>query len=97
MTVEKDYATARQAYYDNASYFADDDSAKAKLFVTACIQLIGILPKRSTHTNAQDIEFDVLSLQRERQAAMAWLNSRSDATGKSTGGSIHFDLSDYRA
>lgn len=75
--------TAQEAYLDNADYDDTASTAKAKLFRTACRQLIVLLPSsamRGAGSNQQTVGFRIEEIRRSLEAVECWLavNDTSD-------------------
>ncbi len=76
-------ATAQDAYLDNADYDSDGSVAKAKLFRTACRQLLVLLPadqSRRAGNNTQQVSFDPAMLRQSLQEVEAWLALNDTST-----------------
>ena len=77
-------AEVRAAYDNNASWFEDQSAAKARAFVTACNILLARLPKRvsrSASSAANEIELDLVQIEKQRTAASKWLVSSGGGSG----------------
>ena len=85
--------TAKAAYLDNADYDSDGSVAKAKLFRTACRQLIVLLPSsasRGAGGNSQSFNYRVEDIQAAFQEVNAWLSINDTSSNPSV---IHPDFS----
>lgn len=65
------------AYDDNASYAEDRDTAKARVFITACRILIRRTPAQATK-GSNEVKLAVELLMKELEKAQEWLVARSE-------------------
>ena len=68
--------TAQEAYLDNADYDETASVSKAKLFRTACRQLIVLLPSsamRGAGSNQQTVGFRIEEIRRSLEAVECWM------------------------
>lgn len=76
-------AEVTTAYLDNADYDATASVAKAKLFRTACRQLIVVLPASTMRGtgggNQQQISFSIGEVRRSLNDVEAWLSVNDSA------------------
>jgi hypothetical protein len=75
------------AYIDNASYAETGDASKCRAFITACRILLLKTPKQSG-TRDGNVMLSPDLIQKEKEAAEAWLASNSSPTaadGQSVG------------
>lgn len=82
-------------YYANSDYDLDNSTAKAKLFIKACRDLIIQLPAEVEKGARGQVEKTKLSpelLENRLTAAQRWYNSKTAG-----GGTTHFDLTDFRS
>lgn len=85
-------AEARAAYLDNADYETALDAAKARRFLTACRQLLILLPSASAQGQAGSAEFDILRIREEMDDARRWLLDQSATDA----GAVGYDLTEFR-
>ena len=88
--------TAQEAYLDNADYDETASVAKAKLFRTACRQLIVLLPSsamRGAGSNQQTVGFRVEEIRRSLEAVQCWLAVNDTSDNPSV---IHPDFGESR-
>jgi hypothetical protein len=71
-----DLATCQAAYLANADYIAEQSTAKAGAFLTACNQLLVLLPTSIAHGGAGSLQWSVESIAARLDAAERWLSSR---------------------
>ena len=76
------------AYFDNASYEADNSKAKALAFVTACRFILLKRPMRMKHEN-QEVEVDLSLIANEMKAARRWAATKQ-SSGMSYGSFQYF-------
>lgn len=78
---------AKDLYYLNSGYDANESLDEAKLFVQACRQLIGIIPRRAQLGNSTPAlaEFDLATLQKELTVATRWMRGKIRAASSRTG------------
>lgn len=84
------------AYLDSASYAADADAAKARVFMTACAMLLLLLPSRVSQGGAGDVTFDKDSIREQMKLAEGWIASHPGAAVGSGGESRYFDVRNFR-
>ena len=69
----------QRAYNDNADYMVDNSIEKCRLFIVACVRILG-LPKRAMErgqgTSAEH-EFDTEVIYQQQQAAELWLRQNA--------------------
>jgi hypothetical protein len=80
------YETAVASFLENAAYAAEGDVTKARAFLTACIQLAVLQPKRTVNGGAQGFETELAPerIQEERARCEAWLG-RNDLSRSAAG------------
>lgn len=88
------FADARAEYKDNLSYRAESSPAKASAFITACMFIIGELPKQSSDGQTE-IEHELAIYERQIKDAEQWL-AQHDSSGGTSGGSKHYSFSNFR-
>lgn len=88
-------AEAKAAYFDNASYEEDASAAKARAFVTACRFLLLMLPKRSKHGSAGEVELDPVQIRQQLVAAQSW-TAANDTTSVAAGEVRYADFGSLR-
>ena len=88
------YSEAMAAYIDNADYEEDESVSKAKAFITACRQLLVLLPQKSA-LDGTNIEHDLKNIADEMQNARNWLAANDTSTSGRTRPRF-FDLSGFR-
>lgn len=86
------YSTAKAAYLDNADFDVSEDVAKCRLFITACRQLLVLLPSRSAGFQASETEFSTELLEKQLASAREWLADQDLAEE----GVIHTSLEYFR-
>lgn len=89
---EQRYEVARQAYYDNADWQDYATTTKAKLFRTALVRLIGLVPSRAEHSGESQ-EFHLPTLHKLLEDVKTWIAVVDDTND---GGYVDYDLSEYR-
>jgi len=77
-----DLSTAQQAFLDNADYFAEQSVAKCKAFLTACNQLLVLLPA-SAGDGGHNAAFSIESIAVQLRDAKNWLSTRLDEAARS--------------
>jgi len=87
-------ATARAAYLDNADYDADGSVSKAKLFRTACRQLLALLPSDSSMAGgfSSNVSFRVEEISRQLSSVQAFI-ANNDTSNASV---VHPDFTNAR-
>lgn len=86
-----------EAYLTHASYAEDGSVSAAKSFVTACRRLIAMRAKRSKFDGVSEVEFDVSTITKEKEAAERWLADNDTTTPNGSGGNTaKVDFSGWR-
>lgn len=86
------YETAVDAYLDNADYEAAGSVAKARAFVTACVQLAMLLPASSS-SGGSSMSFDMNELRANKERAQAFVSANS---GGSSARFLSVNTGDFR-
>ncbi len=84
-----------EAYLDNASYEAEADVAKAKLFLTACTQLLAFPEEAEagSQKGSQRYKANLVLFGEQQQRVTDWLAANNPPSSTRTS---YGDLSDYR-
>ena len=89
-------ATVRQNYVTYADYEETGNAASCRSFITACRQLIVLLPSASTGAQQTSVEFEIAEIRQQLAAAQQWLRDNPSSTDESTNPSvIHHDFSEF--
>lgn len=75
----QNFIDAKQAFFDNADFREVNSRPKARKFVTACTRLL-FIPSTFEHGD-ETVQFDLKTLQKEKQSAQSWLSSSSPQMG----------------
>ena len=76
--------------HDNADYWATNDLAKAKVFLTALTRAIVLYPQLVSKNREQELRYDLVTLQREQEKAQEFV-SRNRNTKKSRFRQVQFE------
>jgi len=75
---------AQEAYLNNADYFAEQSVEKCKAFLTACNQLLVLLPAQaSTGTAGHSTTWSIEAIAQRLASAQSWLSTRLDSAARS--------------
>ena len=88
------------AYKENADYAASNDIAKCNLFITACIQIIGMpsMMVESGQGTRAEHEYDVATIREELQYARQWLVANTPSnTSAQRSGNLSISGVDFRS
>ena len=86
--------TVQEAYLNNADWFAEQSTAKCKAFVTACHQLLVLLPTMSKRGDAGEMQWSIEAIEKQLAAAKSRLSTRLDDSARSR--TRFADFRDYR-
>jgi hypothetical protein len=83
ITSSSTYSDILGEYLDNASYEENNSVSEARAFISACRALV-VFAMRSRHGGGggEEVEFDLAVLQKEKEAAQAWLGVNDTDRGQ---------------
>ncbi len=89
-------AEAQASYLDNADYVAENSVAKARSFLTACNQLLVLLPSAISHGGAGGLQWSLESIANLRATAEKWLAVHDTTYGGARGGVRYSSFEELR-
>ena len=66
----------QEAYLANADYFAEQSTAKCKAFLTACKQLLVLLPSAAKSGGGNEQQWNIEAIEKQLATAQSWLSTR---------------------